>query len=269
MENTSELRQRHASPPNTDTSTRANESHSAQSNGWWVQTAQWLQESCYQLLAWTVWDRIMGGFQPGRMRAFEVLDIKTSDRVLLVGEGSGLDFQCLPSSINRNQLWAFDFSSEMVRQSKIKAKEFDIPEDHCFVGDAQSLKFTEEKFDKIFFPLSIASIPNPTLALKEAERVLSQYGKIVVFDKLLDDDTPITLARRILNIITQCTFADINRNLSGILIEVPEFKLIQYESLEGKLEGILARPLGQFYRIALIVRKEDYPDQAIPAKVLG
>lgn len=222
---TSELRRRHESEgyEHLATSSRTERSSSSQQGAsYWSRFSQWIQDSCYQIMAYTVWDNVVSGFKPGRVRAIELLDIQSRDTVLLVGEGSGLDFECLPEQTNRAALKAFDFSPQMVRQCKIKAQQLDIPEDNCFVGDAQNLPFTDERFDKIYFPLSIASIPNPSLALEEAERVLSQGGKIVVFDKLVDDAVSITWRRKILNIFTRCIFADINRNLSiiqGILMK--------------------------------------------------
>ena len=74
---------------------------------------QRMQDASYQLMARTVWDSVVSGFAPGRVRALELLDIKPSDRLLFVGEGSGLDFPYLPEQTNKDQLYAFDFSSEM------------------------------------------------------------------------------------------------------------------------------------------------------------
>lgn len=231
--------------------------------------SQWAQDTCYQIFAYTIWDNLVSGFQPGRIKAIELMEIQPTDCILLVGEGSGLDFKCLPKQTNKLALRAFDFSQEMVRQSKIKARELDIPEENCFVGDAQNLPFTNEKFDKIYFPLSIASIPNPSLALREAERVLSPGGKIVVFDKLMDDNQTLSWGRTVLNIITKCIFADITRNLSAILKAAPSLKVIHYESLENTLEGVFARYVDKSYRLAVIIRDVDYPTltaiQAIPS----
>jgi len=189
------------------------------------------------------------------------MDIHSEDRILLVGEGSGLDFECLPGHANKVALRAFDFSPEMVRQTKIKARQFEIPEENFFVGDAQKLPFTHEKFDKIYFPLSIASIPNPTLALQEAERVLAPGGKIVIFDKLRDENVPLSWRRTALNIITKCIFADVNRNLGSILEPVRVLKIVHYESLKDKLYGVFSRYAGQYYRVAVITRRDDYPEQ--------
>lgn len=248
-------------PSNILGSNNVKEDDFDQAPGLFSRSAQWIQDACYQVFAYTIWDNMVSGFLPGRVRAIELMEIQPDDRILLVGEGSGLDFECLPKETNRLALRAFDFSPEMVRQSKIKAKKLDIPEGNCFIGDAQHLPFTDEKFDKIYFPLSIASIPNPSLALREAERVLSPGGKIVVFDKLMDDDLVVSWSRVFLNMITKCVFADITRNLSTILNLVPSLKIVHYESLKDKLDGVFARYAGEHYRLAVIVRDADYSNQ--------
>jgi len=233
------------------------------------QVSRWMQNKAYQLFAYTIWDSLISGFKPGRMRAIELMDVKPTDKVLLIGEGTGLDFECLPSNINKRTLKAFDFSPEMVRQSKMKAKQFGIPEENCFVGDAQKMPFKDEKFDKILFPLSLASVPNPKLALSEAERVLEPGGMIVIFEKMVDDEATISWGRSAANVLAKCTFADINRNLSDMMgKETSPLKITHYESLENKQTGLLAGQLGYYYRVAVLTRKEDYPDQpAIPAKL--
>lgn len=217
------------------------------------------QNFCYNVMARTFWDPMMNGFQPGRRISMTQLDIQPSDRVLFVGEGTGLDFDVLPVTLNKANLYAFDFSPEMVKQAKLKAPKFDIPEQNIFIGDAQSLPFRDEKFDKIYFPLSLGSIPDPHLALKEAERVLERNGKVVVFEKLMDDGQQLSWGRWTVGLFTRWLFADINRNLSQMMGNDTRFKIVYYDSVEGKLTGILGRCLAPYYRIGTLVRAEDYP----------
>jgi len=244
-----------------------NKSNKVQANPC-TRLTQWVQQQSYQVMAYTFWDSIVSGFKPGRIRAMQLLDIQPDDTVLFVGEGSGLDFECLPPTISKANLKAFDYASHMVAQSKVKAKQFGIPEANCFVADAQQLPFTTEKFDKIFFPLSLGSIPNPSLALQEAERVLAPGGKIVVFEKLVDDESSVSRKRRCLNFFTQLVFADINRNLTQMLGDESPLKIVHYESLTNKLEGYIANYAGAYYRLAVIVRAADFPEQpALGAKL--
>ncbi|MCD8524434.1 MAG: methyltransferase domain-containing protein [Gammaproteobacteria bacterium] len=228
-----------------------------QSRGCYDSFARCSQEACYQFLAATFWDSIMGGFRPGRLRAVELLELQPTDYILLVGEGSGLDFDCLPEDIDKTKVIAFDFSSEMVRQAKKKALTYGIPPENVLQGDAQDLSFLGEKqFNKIYFPLSIGSIPHPRLALLEAERVLAPGGKIIVFEKLVDNGAVISRRRQALNWFTRCIFADINRNLTTILGEDSPLQISHYETTENRLEGCLGRTLAPYYRIAVLTRKE-------------
>lgn len=228
--------------------------------GWLGSMAHKSQNFCYDLMACTIWDPMMSGFQPGRRMAMEQLDIQPNDRVLFVGEGSGLDFEVLPTTLNVNNLMAFDYSPEMVKQAKLKAPKFNIPVENCFEGDAQKLPFRDEKFDKIYFPLSLGSIPNPHLALKEAERILERNGKVVIFEKLLDDGQQLSWGRWAVGLATRWIFADINRNLTQMMGTDTRFKVVHYQSTEGQLTGILGWLLSPYYRIGTLVRAEDYPD---------
>ncbi len=218
------------------------------------------QNFCYQIMAKTFWDPLMSGFKPGRVIALNALDIQPDDKVLFVGEGSGLDFELLPENFKKDNLQAFDFSPEMVKQAKLKAPQFGIPEKNCFIGDAQKLAFTEEKFDKVYFPLSLGSIPNPFLALKEAERVLAPKGKIVIMEKLIDDGDTLSYGRQFLNFFTRFLFADINRNLTQMMGGNSSLKVIYYRSLENELSGFFMNRISVAYRVATLVLDCDYPE---------
>lgn len=231
-----------------------------QEDGWLGKMARKSQNFCYNVMARTFWDPMMSGFKPGRKIAMSQLDIQPSDRVLFIGEGSGLDFDVLPQTLNVKNLMALDYSPQMVLKAKQKASRLNIPVENCFEGDAQKLSFTHEKFDKIYFPLSLGSIPNPHLALKEAERVLERNGKIVVFEKLVDDGQKLSWGRRTLGFVTRWMFADINRNLTQMMGDDTKLKIVYYDSVEGKLTGILGRALAPYYRIGTLVRTEDYTD---------
>lgn len=232
-------------------------------------TVRAAQNGCYQFLAATFWDCTVAGFRPGRVRAMELLDIHDTDRVLLVGEGSGLDFDCLPADTDLTRVFAFDFSTQMVRQAKQKARRMSIPEDNVFVGDAQHLPYTTERFNKIYFPLSLGSIPNPRLALQEAERVLAPGGRIVLFEKIVDDGAVISRGRACLNFFTQCIFANINRRLTDMMGAESPLKITGYESLRGRLDGCLAGTAAPYYRLATLVRTADFPDTPAMRATLG
>lgn len=215
----------------------------------WTRFAHHLQDGCYQFLAVTnFYECIVAGFKPGRQYAIDALEIQPTDRVLLVGEGAGADFECLPSGTDFQSLKALDYSPQMVRNAKNRARELGIPEENIFEGDAQSLPFIEEKFDKILFPLSIGSIPNPQKAIKEAERVLAPGGKIAIFEKMVDDQTSPSYGRRCVGFFTKCIFSDINRNLTEMMGgEESPLMITQYDSLAGQMHGCFAGNVDDHY----------------------
>lgn len=237
--------------------------------GCWSRYTQHMQDGCYQFLAASyLWDCIISGFKPGRQFAIDALNIQPEDKILFIGEGAGADFECLPAHANKGTLKAFDFSSQMVHKAKAKARELGIPEENVFEGDAQALPFIEEKFDKIFFPLSLGSIPNPQLALQEAERVLAEGGQIAVFEKMVDDGNTPSYARRCAGFFARCTFADINRNLTEMMGEESPLKITQYQSMGGRLNGCFASSVGSLYRVAILVRDQDYTaTPSVPAMI--
>lgn len=248
-------------PDTVSASTEAGDHDEFDERGCCSRAARSAQNGCYQFLAATLWDSIMSGFRPGRVRAMELLNVQASDRVLLIGEGSGLDFDCLPEGLDRSHVYALDYSTEMVKQAKRKARLLGIPEANIVVGDAQHLPYTTERFTKIYFPLSLGSIPNPRLALQEAERVLASNGRIVVFEKMVDEDATISMGRSYLNFFTRYIFADINRRLTQMMGTDSAFKVVGYESLSGRLEGCLASTIAPSYRLATLTRITDFPDE--------
>ena len=224
------------------------------------QSARKIQNWSYQLMAKTLWDPIMSGFRPARVKAMEYLEVAPSDKVLFIGEGSGLDFEIIPGILEKKNIWGIDYSSAMVDEAKKKALLAGIPQEQCTQGDAQNLPFESDTFNKIFFPLSLGSIPNPALALQEAERVLCKKGKIVLLEKLVDDEASVSCVRRFINFFTRFIFADINRNLSDMMGKNSGLKIVHYESMKGHLKGFMAGSISSYYRMATLVRKVDYPD---------
>jgi ubiquinone/menaquinone biosynthesis C-methylase UbiE len=109
----------------------------------------------------------------------------------------------------------------------------------------------------------LGSIPDPQRALEEAERVLAPGGFIVVFEKMVDDGNTPSLGRQCAGCFAQCTFADINRNLSQMMgsKEDSPLKITQYHSMSGRLDGCIAGSVDSLYRVAMLVRKTDYPDR--------
>lgn len=166
----------------------------------------------YKLLS-PLYDALMGNrmFRNARMKAFSLLDIKTNDRVLLVGVGTGEDIPLLPS---HSEIVGIDLSPEMLNKARKKASRA------VFMNmDAEALTFENEQFDVVILNLILSVVENPEKALSEAARVLAPDGSILVFDKFLDERQEPTAPRKLLNAVTSLIGTDINRRFDDIMKE--------------------------------------------------
>ncbi|MGD8710854.1 MAG: SAM-dependent methyltransferase, partial [Ectothiorhodospiraceae bacterium] len=94
-----------------------------------------------------------------------------------------------------------------------------------------------------FLNLILAVVPDPVAAIREAARVLSPEGRMVVFDKFLPDGARPSLIRRGANGISRIVATDINRQLGPLL------ELAGLERVKDEPAGF-----GGLFRIAVLRR---------------
>lgn len=162
-----------------------------------------------------IYDSVAGaaGFHTARRKSIERLRLKTGDRVLLVGAGTGLDLDHIPPDIH---LTAIDVTPAMLRRLEARTAQLKKPVS-TRVMDARRLEFADASFDAIVMHLIVAVMPEPERGLQEAARVLRPGGRIAVFDKFLGDDERASIRRRLLNLIAKPLFSDMNRRLAPLL----------------------------------------------------
>ena len=160
-----------------------------------------------------IYDSVVKYFRNSRKLSIESLNIKTGDKVLIVGAGTGLDLEFMP---NNCEVFATDITPSMVvriRQrtdcNKLNIKVLEM--------DGQSLDFENEVFDKVILHLILAVIPDPIRCIKEVERVLKKGGEIAVFDKFVRKGRKLSFKRKILNPVTNLLFSDITRDFYTII----------------------------------------------------
>jgi phosphatidylethanolamine/phosphatidyl-N-methylethanolamine N-methyltransferase len=151
-------------------------------------------------------------FAASRNKSISQLSVKPNDKILLIGAGTGLDLEFLPTTC---EVTATDITPAMIRKIVKKNKQLRLNL-NAMVMDGQALTFPANTFDGIILHLILAVIPNPVLCLKEAERVLKPGGKMVVFDKFVPGDQKVSLLRRLFNPITNLMFSDITRNFESM-----------------------------------------------------
>ena len=167
-----------------------------------------------------VYDVMIGlpPFVRARRRAFDVLDLRAGERLLIAGIGTGPDFPFLPEGV---RVTGMDLSEPMLARARrklpIAGREIVLQR-----GNAEALPFDDGSFDaaSLFLILSVAG--DPISVLRETVRVLRPGGRVVIFDKFLGKDAAPSVGRRMLNaLITRPFGTDINRALEPMLARLP------------------------------------------------
>ena len=181
-----------------------------------------------------VYDSVAKHFHRSRKLSIDALNIGAGDRILLVGAGTGLDLEFLPKDC---KVVATDITPSMVERirQRNQSTQLDL---QALVMDGQHLQFPDESFDKVILHLILAVMPEPTLCIKEVERVLKPCGEVAVFDKFIRKGKQLSLTRKLLNPFTNLLFSDITRDFYNIIADT-QLKVLSDE--EADLNGNFRR----------------------------
>jgi ubiquinone/menaquinone biosynthesis C-methylase UbiE len=174
-------------------------------------------------LRYTVWapayDAMarVAGFDAARRLSIDRLRLTPGDRVLIVGAGTGLDLDFLPSNVH---VTAIDVTPAMLRHLERRAAGAGRSVT-VHIMDARQLAFPDSSFDAVVMHLILAVMPQPERGVREAVRVLKPGGRIAVFDKFLRDEERPSLKRRLLNAVAKPLFSDLNRRLGPLIAGTP------------------------------------------------
>ncbi len=159
------------------------------------------------------YDLVAGVVKNSRKRSVEALQVKTGDKVLIIGVGTGLDLEFLPVDC---EITAIDLTPSMVEYTK-KRNQTLKRNLQVVVMDGHALEFKDETFDKIILHLILAVIPDPVAAICEAARVLKQGGEAVVFDKFVPKGRKVSMRRKFFNFFTNIIASNITRDFESIV----------------------------------------------------
>lgn len=166
-------------------------------------------------LAYTLWarfyDTVVYFLRWSRRRSFRLLEVQPDDRVLLVGCGTGSDFEFLPPTA---PTVAVDLTPAMLRRAKRKVGGRRI---HLAEMDAMQLGLPDNAFDRTVLHLILAVVPDPVRTLREAERVTRPGGILVVLDKFWNRATPPPLPLRALNALMGGYVSHVSRSFPAML----------------------------------------------------
>lgn len=160
------------------------------------------------------YDAIVAPLQAGRRRSVELADLRSGERVLILGCGTGLDIPLLPADIT---ITAIDLTPTMVRRTAARASILGRPV-LASVMNGEQLALPTASFDAVLLHLILAVIPNPVACAREAARVLRPGGRVAIFDKFLPDAAAPSPVRKAANAVTGLLFSEINRQLGPILV---------------------------------------------------
>ena len=165
--------------------------------------------------AYTIWaaiyDPLTRFLRWSRRRSIGLLGIRPEDSVLLVGCGTGADFEFLP---RETQCVAVDLTPAMLRRAARKVGDRCIRLEEM---DAMDLRFPDGTFDKAILHLILAVVPDPVRTLQEAERVTKPGGRLVVLDKFWNRARRPPLPLRLVNAVFGGYVTAVDRNFSSIL----------------------------------------------------
>lgn len=152
-------------------------------------------------------------FDDYRKLSIEGLNLRPSDKILIVGAGTGLDLTYLS---NQKNITAIDLTNSMVADLMGKAEELHLPIE-AHVMDGQALDFPDATFDVVILHLIVAVIPDPDACLSEVRRVLKSNGRFTIMDKFIPANGQVSIIRRLLNPFTNFLFSDITRDANSLL----------------------------------------------------
>jgi ubiquinone/menaquinone biosynthesis C-methylase UbiE len=159
------------------------------------------------------YDSLAKIFHVSRKKSIDSIAVKSGEKVLIIGAGTGLDLEFLPADC---EITATDITPSMVDRI-IKRNNTLNRNTRAMVMDGQALAFADDSFDKIILHLILAVIPDPIACIKEAERVLKPGGQIAVFDKFVRKDHKVSNLRKVANLVANFFFTDITRTFESIV----------------------------------------------------
>jgi ubiquinone/menaquinone biosynthesis C-methylase UbiE len=168
-----------------------------------------------------LYDRLMRSWTAvPRHKAIELLQLKPGEHLLIPGVGTGLDLPNLPSGVC---VTAVDLSPAMLQQASLKQAERKRQESVGFsVMDGQVLALPDGYFDAVLLNLILSVVPDGTMAMQEAWRVLKPGGRAAIFDKFLPEGSQLSGFRRLAGWLIRQIGTDPNRRFREMIRNIPD-----------------------------------------------
>src|SRR5580765_5935664 len=153
----------------------------------------------YENIAW-FYDLTFGPvLHPGRVDAIERMGIKSGDRVLEVGVGTGINAALYPSYCS---VTGVDFSSTMLEKARERVARKGVRNVRLLEMDAANMKFADDSFDIVYAPYVISVVPDPVGVTREMYRVCRPGGRIVILNHFRSRNALVAWVERMISPFT-------------------------------------------------------------------
>ncbi|HEX9434323.1 MAG TPA: class I SAM-dependent methyltransferase [Burkholderiales bacterium] len=134
-----------------------------------------------------VYDAVFGPvLQPGRKAVVQALRLRSGERVLEVGVGTGLSLPLYPRDVT---ITGIDVSSEMLEKARRRVARRRLPNVEALLEmDAERMSFADASFDKVVAMYVVSVVERPAHLLEELHRVCRPNGEIFLVNHVRSDN---------------------------------------------------------------------------------
>lgn len=203
-------------------------------------------ERVYSALSRVYDDAFDWALGPGRLEAVGRMPIRSDDRILEVGVGTGLS---LPSYPPECRVTGIDISEPMLERARHRARQLEGPELELRQMDARKLAFPTAAFDHVLAPYVISVVPEPEKVMTEIARVCKPGGTVIVVNHFHHPKQPLRWFEKALTPASQWL---------GFRLDVP----IDVVTSTSGLRRISVVPVNFFGWWKVVVMRREIPDAA-------
>ena len=134
-----------------------------------------------------VYDAVFGPvLQPGRKAVVQALGLRSGDRVLEVGVGTGLSLPLYPRDV---RITGIDVSREMLEKARRRVSRRRLANVEALLEmDAERMSFPDASFDKVVAMYVVSVVERPDRLLDELHRVCRPHGEIYLVNHVRSDN---------------------------------------------------------------------------------
>jgi phosphatidylethanolamine/phosphatidyl-N-methylethanolamine N-methyltransferase len=134
-----------------------------------------------------VYDAVFGPvLQPGRKAVLQALRLRSGERVLEVGVGTGLSLPLYPRDVT---ITGIDVSSEMLEKARRRVARHGLANVEALLEmDAERMSFADASFDKVVAMYVVSVVERPAHLLEELHRVCRPNGEIFLVNHVRSDN---------------------------------------------------------------------------------